>query len=140
MFRFANPVIERAADRVGFARRGVMRSLSALVVITAAFALSGCQEQDVPMPPIPKTPQVMPKPGPSGGARETVVISGVRLTQGNAVDCPQLRDDAGKMQAVSALSSAVPIGGRVSLRGFYGVSTKCVGTVLIVTKETILPD
>lgn len=92
------------------------------------------------MPPTPKEPQILPQPDPVEGSPEMVVLTGVRLTQGNAVDCPQLRDGTGKVHGVSALSAAVPIGGQVTVRGFYGVSTKCVGTVLIVKEETPLPD
>lgn len=156
MFRRAVKPSETAANRagsgacglwadgstavVGVPWQGAMQGLAFLTLIAATSALSGCKEQDVTMPLVPKAPVVLSQPDPAGESRETVVISGVRLMQGNAVDCPQLRDDAGKVIGVSALSASVPIGGRVSLRGFYGVSTKCVGTVLIVTEETILPD
>lgn len=70
---------------------------------------------------------------PVRGSRAT--ISGVRVTEGNAVDCPQLRDDAGRLHAVSYLSPAVPIGGRVTVSGIYAVTTRCVGLVLAVERE-----
>ena len=66
---------------------------------------------------------------------EGVRLTGERITQGNAVDCPQIRDDSGKLHAVSYLSPAIEIGDRVTVSGVYGVSTRCVGTVLIVQTE-----
>lgn len=65
-------------------------------------------------------------------------IVGVRATLGNAVDCPTIQDDVGKIHAVSFLSAAIPLGGRVSVSGFYAVSTRCNGTVLVVESETAL--
>lgn len=66
---------------------------------------------------------------------EIVSITGVRLTQGNAVDCPLIQTDDGKNHAVSYLSPSILIGERVTLRGHYGVTTGCLGTVLIVEQE-----
>lgn len=70
----------------------------------------------------------------------SVSLTGVRISQGNAVDCPQIRDDAGKAHAVSYLSPAIEIGDRVTVSGVYGVSTSCVGTVLLVQHETPLKN
>ncbi len=69
---------------------------------------------------------------------DRATFTGVRATQGNAVDCPQIRDDAGQLHSVSHLSAAIAIGGRVSVSGFYAITTKCVGTVLVVESETDL--
>ena len=73
-------------------------------------------------------------------ANGPVVLTGVRLTQGNAVDCPTLRDDAGKVHVVSYLSPAVGIGARVMVTGSYGITTTCLGTVLVVKEEQPLAD
>ncbi len=73
----------------------------------------------------------------AAGVTATISITGVRLTQGNAVDCPQVRDDAGVVHVVSYLSPAVAIGARVSLSGFYGITTTCLGTVLVVQTESL---
>ncbi len=71
---------------------------------------------------------------------QTIQITGVRLTKGNAVDCPQVRDDAGVIHSVSYLSPGVGIGARVTLSGFYAVTTHCIGTVLVVRDEQILEN
>ena len=77
---------------------------------------------------------------PVAGGRETATITGVRLTEGNAVDCPKIRDDAGVEHPVSYLSPAVAIGTRVSVSGFYAITTSCRGTVLVVEDERILEN
>lgn len=78
---------------------------------------------------------VVPVPTPSGSSDTMVTLTGVRVTQGNAVDCPQIRDDAGKIHSVSYLSAAIGLGDRVTVSGVYGVTTTCVGTVLVVAQE-----
>ena len=62
-------------------------------------------------------------------------ITGIRATQGNAVDCPQIRDDAGVLHSVSYLSTGLAIGDRVTVSGAYGITTTCQGTVLVVAQE-----
>jgi hypothetical protein len=66
---------------------------------------------------------------------EIISITGVRLTHGNAVDCPLIQDDDGKNHAVSYLSPNILIGDRVTIRGHHGVTTGCRGTVLIAEQE-----
>jgi hypothetical protein len=82
----------------------------------------------------------MPVEMTSNPEGQTIQITGVRLTQGNAVDCPQVRDDSGVIHAVSYLSPAVGIGARVTLSGFYAVTTQCIGQVLVVRDEQILEN
>lgn len=82
----------------------------------------------------------MPNPITIENERPRISITGVRLTEGNAVDCPRVRDDAGVDHPVSYLSPAVAIGDRVSISGFYAVITTCLGTVLVVEEEHILSD
>ncbi len=65
-----------------------------------------------------------------------ITLTGTRMTRGNAVDCPQVRDAAGKLHVVSYLSPAVAVGARVTVSGFYGVTTSCLGTVLVVETES----
>lgn len=86
-------------------------------------------------PPVPGTDMGRDTEARADEAREVVEISGVRITQGDAVECPTIQDDAGRIHPVSYLSPAIPIGGRVSVRGFYAVTTKCLGTVLVVEDE-----
>jgi hypothetical protein len=73
-------------------------------------------------------------------SKARITLTGVRLTQGNAVECPQIRDDAGAVHAVSYLSPRIAIGARVSVTGFYGVTTSCLGRVLVVQEERIPRD
>lgn len=72
---------------------------------------------------------------PVQSSADKITISGVRLTEGNAVDCPTIRDDAGVVHPVSYLSGAVAIGDRVTVTGFHAITTSCKGTVLVVEKE-----
>ena len=70
-------------------------------------------------------------------ANDLIVLTGTRLTQGNAVDCPTLRDDQGVVHVVSYLSPAVAIDARVTVTGVYGITPSCLGTVLVVQEETM---
>lgn len=87
-----------------------------------------------------KETQALPRNETTASAGQAASITGVRLSQGNAVDCPQLRDDAGKIHVVSYLSPAAPIGTRVTVSGTYGITTKCLGSVLVVDQEVILSE
>ena len=69
---------------------------------------------------------------PGGAGAERVTITGVRITEGGAVDCPTIRDDAGSTHQVSYLSPRVAVGDRVTVTGFYAVTTTCLGRVLVV--------
>ena len=89
---------------------------------------------------IREVPQVTQDTTTIDPARATARVTGVRTTQGNAVDCPKIRDDAGVEHPVSYLSPAVAIGTRVSVSGFYAITTTCRGTVLVVQTEQILAN
>jgi len=91
-------------------------------------------------PLIREVPQVTQDTTAADPVRATASITGVRLTEGNAVDCPQIRDDAGVIHPVSYLSPAVAIGARVAVSGFYAITTSCRGTVLVVQNEQILEN
>jgi hypothetical protein len=82
----------------------------------------------------------LPVEATNGSSGQDVRITGIRLTKGNAVDCPQVQDDAGVIHSVSYLSPAVAIGARVTLTGQYAITTRCVGTVLVVRDEQILEN
>lgn len=77
---------------------------------------------------------------PISGKAGRITVSGIRETEGNAVDCPQIRADDGTLHSVSFLSAAIAIGGRVAVEGVYGISTRCRGQVLIVETELGLED
>lgn len=119
-------------------------SLAFCCLLGATATASACSEQSLPLSGISlaqgEESQPVPEHETTEPARQTVAITGVRVTQGNAVDCPQLRDDAGTIHVVSYLSPAAPIGTRVTVRGFYGITTKCLGTVVVVEEEVILSD
>lgn len=81
-------------------------------------------------------------PTPSGvadGASESrrgaiLDVTGVRITQGDAVDCPRIRDSAGRIFGVSHLPPDIAIGDRVAVRGRYAVVTTCLGEVIQVER------
>jgi hypothetical protein len=103
------------------------RSAAALAVLLAA--VSGCTQA------IPGPREAAPAPAAD---RQILTISGVRLTQGNAVDCPQVRTADGGIVPVSYLAPSIAIGDRVEVTGFMAVTTSCRGKVLY-TEETRPP-
>ena len=64
----------------------------------------------------------------AGEARLTII--GVRATEGNGVDCPQVKTDDGRSVPVSYLAPSIAIGDRVEVTGFMAVMTTCRGKVL----------
>ena len=85
-------------------------------------------------PGAPSGERLAGKAGPGEPERTsgTVVLTGVRASRGGAVDCPQLRDDAGVLHPVSYLPSWIALGERVTVRGTFGVTATCRGVVLVV--------
>jgi hypothetical protein len=68
--------------------------------------------------------------------RAAVTVTGRRMTQGNAVDCPAIVDSAGTLHPVSHLPATVAIGATVTVSGFIAITTKCNGPVLVVQTLT----
>ena len=66
---------------------------------------------------------------------ERVTVTGVRITEGGAVDCPTIRDDAGAVHPVSYLSPRIAVGDRVIVSDFYAVTTTCRGRVIVIEEE-----
>jgi hypothetical protein len=62
--------------------------------------------------------------------QQKLTITGVRITQGSAVQCPEVRSDDGLTYPVSTLPATVAIGGRVRVSGTMAYVTTCVGPVL----------
>lgn len=105
---------------------------------------SGFSRGDPPDLPAAAQPSGLPEgkvagePGGNSGADAgdagtgTVVLTGVRASRGGAVDCPQLRDDAGVLHPVSYLPPRIAPGDRVTVRGTLAVTTTCRGVVLVV--------
>ncbi|WP_225028949.1 hypothetical protein [Xinfangfangia pollutisoli] len=65
---------------------------------------------------------------------QTVTLTGTRVSMGNAVDCPEIRTDDGKLHPVKGLTAEVALGDRITVTGEYGVATTCRGQVLIVAE------
>lgn len=74
--------------------------------------------------------------GGSGAGGDVLTVTGVRATAGDAVECPRLVDDAGRLHPVSWLPPQVAIGDRVTVRGRLAITTGCRGVVLVV--ETLV--
>ena len=72
----------------------------------------------------------------AGEARLTIV--GMRMTQGNAVDCPEVKTDDGRTVPVSYLAPSIAIGDRVEVTGFMAVTTKCRGKVLVAEEVRLI--
>lgn len=73
-------------------------------------------------------------PGTDLEAPGMLGVTGIRVSEGDAVDCPRLRDDAGILHAVSYLPPRIAIGERVTVWGRLAVTTTCRGVVLVVEK------
>jgi hypothetical protein len=61
---------------------------------------------------------------------ETFTVTGVRTTQGNAVDCPELRTQDGRTISVFGLPATIGIGERVRITGMMVNPTTCLGPAL----------
>jgi hypothetical protein len=99
----------------------------------AAAMISGCSQAGVVRPGDAE----MVKPAASGPAlaadnQQRLTVTGVRVTQGNAVDCPQIRTADGGIVPVSYLAPSIAIGALVEVTGFMAVTTSCRGKVLYV--------
>lgn len=87
------------------------------------------------MAPLSSPQEAAMPPHAPAAADQPVTLTGIRVTEGNAVDCPQIETADGRRHGVSYLSPAVAIGARVTVSGHYGVTTTCLGRVLIVAEE-----
>ena len=84
--------------------------------------------------PLPPSEEKMAAPSSEKSAPTTLI--GVRITVGNAVDCPQLRTDDGHIHAVKGLAADIALGERVSVTGRYGITPTCLGPVLVIEQTT----
>ena len=109
------------------------------MILGGAVLVTACGDQmasaNQRRPPSSEAEPVKDDPVTTPTAPDTIRITGIRATQGNAVDCPQIRDDAGVLHSVSYLSTGLAIGDRVTVSGAYGIITTCLGTVLVVALE-----
>jgi hypothetical protein len=113
------------------------RSLRSSAFLAALFC-ANCSTAGGAAASEPSAPPARPGPRVEPAEGERVAVTGVRLSQGTAVDCPTIRDDAGTVHVVSHLPPAIPVGGRVSAQGVRGVTTHCLGEVIIV--EAVRPE
>lgn len=72
--------------------------------------------------------------------QERLTITGVRLTQGDAVNCAQVRTDEGTIYSVSYLAPSIAVGDRVEVTGFMANITTCLGPVLYAEEVRHLGD
>ncbi len=108
-----------------------MMALCTALTVSAAL-ISGCSQAGVMRPADGETARIEVG-GPTLAAdNQKLTITGVRLTKGNAVDCPQVRTDDGRIIPVSYLAPTIGIGDRVDLTGYMAVTTSCRGRVLFV--------
>lgn len=115
------------------------RFLKAAIGTAFVFgALSSLAGHPTPRNEVNPMPHPAAAHAPSGQdpAAAVVTVTGRRLTQGNAVDCPTIVDSAGTVHPVSHLPAAVAIGDTVTVSGIIAVTVKCNGPVLVVQKLT----
>jgi hypothetical protein len=128
--------IRKAADRrTRVPHAGLLHAAATI----AAVLMSGCTQAGIVRPGETQ----MEKPGESGltqaaDGKQRLTVTGVRVTQGNAVDCPQIKTADGSIVPVSYLSPSIAIGDKVEVTGYMAVTTKCRGKVLYA-EETRKP-
>jgi len=101
---------------------------TAIAVLSAASTWQEAQAKKKPGEPILIGMNVQQAQGQEG--QERLTITGVRLTQGDAVNCAQVRTDEGTVYSVSYLAPSIAIGDRVEVTGFMANITTCRGPVL----------
>ena len=99
--------------------------------IALAFALTGCSGlPDGAAATSASSRAIMGRAAQEQQGYASLV--GVRVSQGDAVNCPEIRTDDGALHPVSGLTSEIAIGDRVAVSGTFGISTRCIGKVLII--------
>ena len=135
--RALREIIRSEPDRSACAGQSCTRI--AAIILSGIVLVTACSDQmasaDQRPPPMSEAAPLKDDPMTFPTAPATIRITGIRATQGNAVDCPQIRDDAGVLHSVSYLSTGLAIGDRVTVSGAYGIITTCQGTVLVVAQE-----
>ena len=101
---------------------------AAIAILSTASIWQEAQAKKEPGESIVIGRNVQQAQGQEGQARLT--ITGVRLTQGDAVNCAQVRTDEGAIYSVSYLAPSIAIGDRVEVTGFMANITTCLGPVL----------
>jgi hypothetical protein len=128
-FRFATFVIQPQAIWV-FIR--VTSKHFQTLAICAALGFGALSALAGHAAPKDKAQLMTDSPAAPGSGSQVLTITGRRLTQGNAVECPKIVDSAGTVHPVSHLPSTVAIGATVTVSGFIAITTKCTGPVLVV--------
>lgn len=85
-------------------------------------------------PALPPSRSTAGPPRMAQAESQTVTLTGTRVSMGNAVDCPEIRTDDGKLHPVKGLTAEVALGDRITVTGEYGVATTCRGQVLIIAE------
>lgn len=109
-------------------------------MLVIAALLCGCREEASALPAVSagEKEQVMAQVQDETGVRVagSVTLTGTRASQGNAVDCPEIRTDDGQLHPVKGLAADIELGARITVTGHYGISTTCRGEVLIIETLT----
>lgn len=66
---------------------------------------------------------------------EKKTVTGIRVTQGNGVECSTLKTDGGEIVAIYGMPANVRLGDRVTITGALVYPTTCIGPAL--NAETI---
>lgn len=118
--------------------RNRLTRLCVAPAVFALFHLVACVE----VVAVPTIPIVAPIDGGDPILTETdpatqgsITISGVRLTKGNAVNCPEILADDGKVYPVKGLSPDIALGQRVTITGVWGVATSCNGRIIVIERQ-----
>ena len=125
-------VFSTSSLQLGGTGRNLLWAVTAGILVSS-IALPGCTQTHAGKS-IPEFPIMTSKP-----SLPLTEVAGTFVSRGNAVDCPQIRQNDGRLQPVIGLSNSIVPGDRVRVSGRYGISTRCLGEVLIVEVEEKLP-
>ncbi len=124
-------------DGDSFPRRAAGK-MSRLVFLALIAGCAACESAPVPPPEGVMLEKKADKNVIDSSGQAKMTVQGVRMTEGNAVDCPQIQTDDGRTLGVSYLAPSIAIGQRVEVTGFMANMTTCRGPVLYVEEVTLL--
>ena len=74
----------------------------------------------------------------AASGQERITVTGTRIRQGDGVQCPKLRGDAGATYSISYLEPSLRIGDRVTVTGVMAHMPTCLGPVIKVEDVIVL--
>ena len=112
---------------------GQQRAVLGAGLSIAAALMSSCSQAGIAPPRASElNTKIIVEPALTSNSQQRLTVTGVRLTKGNAVDCPQIKTEDGTIVPVSYLAPSIAIGERVEVTGYMAVTTSCRGRVLYV--------